>query len=697
MTETGLPLAAAIRPGGAKPLRAKPFRLARYFALSSLAIILVLLPVLLGIYRHLAFQALRDQQARKNVALAQLFANTTWTRYNTFIRGASSLTRGEVLARPEIARLRAEILEQMHGLDVVKVKLYGLNGMTVFSTEEAQIGEDRGKNSGFASAVGGTVATAVVFREQFSAFEETIFNRDLVSTYLPIRRSHEAPVEGVIEVYADVTDAVRELEATQWKIVGTVVAGLALIYLVQFLLARKAEELIAQQAEEVRQAHEALLRYQERHDPLTGLPTRLDFEEDLDRELKVNRRNKTRCAVFAVGFDRFKEINDSYGHPIGDALLREAAMRLRSALRETDLAARSAGDEFLVSISGLTGVDVLAGLAEKVRQAILTPGYSLGGHELLPSASLGIAVSPDDGNEAAEMIRSAGAALHHAKTTGRGRCEFHAPEMNRRALHLIQMETRIRQAIDSGSFSLAYQPQVDLATGAIVGAEALLRWNHEELGNIPPAEFIPVAEERGLIVPLGNWVLDEACRQHRAWRTEGLPPIAIAVNTSPRQFATGDVVREAIRCLARHGMPAGLLELEVTESTTMDGTADVLRMLHALREAGIRLSLDDFGTGYSSLSLLKRLPIDRVKIDQSFVRGLPADEDDIAIASVVIEMGKALGLKVLAEGVETVGQLDFLRLRGCHEVQGFYFARPLPPDDFARFFLERTAPLQLDA
>jgi EAL domain-containing protein (putative c-di-GMP-specific phosphodiesterase class I) len=257
--------------------------------------------------------------------------------------------------------------------------------------------------------------------------------------------------------------------------------------------------------------------------------------------------------------------------------------------------------------------------------------------------------------------------------------------MNSRVLDLLATEHRLREALERHDFRLHYQPQLELGTGRLVGVEALIRWQHADLGSIAPIQFIPIAEERGLIVPLGNWVLEEACRQHRAWRDEGLPAIPVAVNVSPRQFAQGDLVEEAKRCLRTHDLAPGALELEVTESTTMDGTDEVIRTMRALQAAGVRLSLDDFGTGYSSLSQLKRLPLDRVKLDQSFVRGLPDDGDDSAIAGVVIEMGRALGLRVLAEGAETLRQVEFLQERGCHEAQGFYFARALPPAELARF------------
>ncbi|MCM2255074.1 MAG: bifunctional diguanylate cyclase/phosphodiesterase [Vicinamibacteria bacterium] len=679
-----LPEAIAAEPPVARS--PAPFPLVRHLALTGLVGVLVLLPALVGFSRHISFHALEEQQIHDNVALTQLFANSmAWTAYADFVREARALSPGVLARRPEIAALRADLARRMRGLNVARVKLYDLSGLTVFSTEASQIGQLRGDNAGFQAARGGRPASQIVFHEQFSSFEGEVADRNLVASYVPLRRSLGAPIEGVLEVYSDVTPYVAKLEATQWQILAAATGGLGLLFTFFFLSARRAEALIRRQARQVSAAHESLLRYQARHDPLTGLPVRLAFAEAMDRELRTAQRSGARCAVLAVDVERFKDINDSYGHATADELLREVAGRLRKCIRVGDLAARAVGDEFLIGLPGVAGVEAVTHVAEKVQREVFGERFAVASGPHALSASIGAAVSPEDGTDAAEMIQSASAALHQARRLSARPCQFHAAEMNSRVLDLLATEHRLREALERHDFRLHYQPQLELGTGRLVGVEALIRWQHADLGSIAPIQFIPIAEERGLIVPLGNWVLEEACRQHRAWRDEGLPAIPVAVNVSPRQFAQGDLVEEAKRCLRTHDLAPGALELEVTESTTMDGTDEVIRTMRALQAAGVRLSLDDFGTGYSSLSQLKRLPLDRVKLDQSFVRGLPDDGDDSAIAGVVIEMGRALGLRVLAEGAETLRQVEFLQERGCHEAQGFYFARALPPAELARF------------
>jgi len=676
------------RSTAAAPQPKSSFRLIRYFSITSLVGVLIVLAVLLFFYRQFAFRALESHQTRNNIAITQIFASTLWPKYASYVKSASAIGKSELQQRPEVARLREDVLQQMAGLSVVKVKIYNFDGLTVFSTDPKQIGEDKSANSGFLQAKAGEVASEITFRDHFDAFEQVINDRNLISSYIPIRTDRSLPAEGVMEVYSDVTDYVAELERTTWEIAAGVLGSLAFLYLFLFALVRRADRVISAQSEEVRVAHEAMLRHQSLHDALTGLPNRRSFSELLDGIIRTAKRNGKKCAVLYLDLDGLKDINDSLGQVAGDQVLKEVAKRLQALLRATDVVARIGGDEFVVAlpeISGARGGEHIVYAAEKIRDAVSHKAYAAAAHELALTTSIGIAIYPDDGSNAVELIRSADAALHHAKKTGRNNYQFHTADMNARALGMLLMEHDLRRALEGKQFLLHYQPQVDLNTGRITGAEALIRWRHPERGLVSPAQFIPIAEERGLIVPIGEWVLQEACRQNKEWQEAGLPSISVAVNLSALQFQKSNLAQEVARILRGCGLAAEHLELELTESAIMRDADRTIAMMHALKGIGTTLSLDDFGTGHSSLSQLKRLPIDKLKIDQSFVRGLPDDADDLAISSAIVAMGKAMKQTVIAEGVETRAQREVLQSLRCDEIQGYLVAKPMPSADFARF------------
>jgi len=422
------------------------------------------------------------------------------------------------------------------------------------------------------------------------------------------------------------------------------------------------------------------------YDALTGLPNRSLLFSLLEQALIEAQRNQTHGAVLFVDLDRFKTINDSFGHAPADALLKEVARRLQETLRAEDVVARLGGDEFIVALFDITKREHAALVGQKILDALAEP-FQIEHHEVLLTASIGIAVFPDDGRDAETLLRNADTAMYRVKQTSGGPL-FYSQEMNLRSLERLKLEGALRKAVERQEFRLYYQPQVELATGRIVGAEALIRWHHPEQGMIPPTAFIPLAEETGLIVSIGAWVLDAACRQGRLWREAGYEDLTIAVNLSPRQFRPG-LSQLVNKTLERHDFPGENLELEITEGMLMHNSEAVMQMLEEFHQAGVRLALDDFGTGYSSLAYLKKFPIDNLKIDRSFVSGIPHDGDDSAIAKAIISMAKNLRLLVIAEGVETEEQLDFLRAAGCDEIQGYLFSPPVPVEDF-QLLLERN-------
>ncbi len=416
-------------------------------------------------------------------------------------------------------------------------------------------------------------------------------------------------------------------------------------------------------------------------DTLTNLPNRVQFIEHLEQAMVEADRHERLVAVVFLDLDRFKYINDSLGHEKGDLLLREVAMRLSGAIRRGDTVARLSGDEFALVLADMKHVDDAIHVAQKILD-VFHQSFHIAGHELFITASMGITLYPFDDRSAQDLLRNADVAMYRAKDTGKNNFQFYIAEMTAKATERLSLENDLRSALGQGELSLYYQPIADCKTGRIVGMEALLRWQHPKRGMISPALFIPLAEETGLIIPIGAWVLRTACEQCRAWQKRGFPSLSVAVNLSARQFHQKDLPASIYGVLQETGLNPGSLGLELTEGLVMQQAEASVNTLRELKAMDIRISIDDFGTGYSSLSYLKRFPIDVLKIDQSFVRDISNDPDDAAIAITIITMAHSLGLKVVAEGVETEQQLNFLREYRCDAMQGFYFSKPLPAEQF---------------
>ena len=436
-------------------------------------------------------------------------------------------------------------------------------------------------------------------------------------------------------------------------------------------------------------AQQRQLEYLAHNDPLTGLSNRTWFGHQLELAVQEAQGSGEHIAVLLLNLDRFKDVNDSYGHATGDEVLKHIARQVQSALRPGDVLGRLAGDELAVVARHLRHSDGAAAVARHLIAAVAEPWRSPDGFEVVAGVSVGICMYPEHADTAELLLQGAHAAVYGAKARGRGAWCFFHEAMTQAARERLALESRLRLALAQGHMQMYYQPQVDIATGRIVGAEALVRWNDPHEGVISPARFIPVAETSGVIGPLGEWVLREVCRQGQEWRHQGLPDLVLAANVSPRQFHLTDLAGCAAAALADSGFPAHLLELEITESALAERTDEARQVLVRLRALGLRIAVDDFGTGYSSLAQLKRFPIDVLKIDQGFINDIPHSEDDGAISAAIIAMGHSMGLSVLAEGVETEGQLAFLREKGCDSYQGYLCSRPLPAHAFAAMLRER--------
>ncbi|KMN49911.1 diguanylate cyclase [Chromobacterium violaceum] len=431
-----------------------------------------------------------------------------------------------------------------------------------------------------------------------------------------------------------------------------------------------------------RKAADERIQFLAHFDVLTSLPNRIHMQDRVELAIHNAVRDNQRLALLLLDLDRFKTVNESLGHSAGDTLLQVAADRIKSVMAPGEMLARQGGDEFIILLPVISDPGEAALAAERVRDVFANP-IELHNHVLTITPSIGISVYPDDGRDYETLVRNADAAMYHAKSSGRNSYKFYTADLNARAREILAIESQLRFALERDEFVLHYQPQVEMESGRIVGAEALIRWNHPSLGLLGPVRFIQVAEERGFIVQIGNWVIAEATRQLVEWRRAGLPELTLAINLSALQFRQPDLALQVKQALESSGLPGHALDIEVTESIIMEDAQATIQTIDNMKNMGLRLSIDDFGTGYSSLSYLKRFKADKLKIDRSFVRDIPQDADDSAIARAIINMAKNLNMQVVAEGVETMEQWQFLEQEGCDFVQGYLIAKPLPADDFA--------------
>lgn len=679
------------------------FNLTRYFSALSLLLILAAGIVLGGYFLRFSSHHLIGQAEYDNVALARFVYNTLQRDFTATVTTS--------YAEQDMARLRAAgaelmptVLALLMNSDVIKVKVYNRDGLTVFSTDLTNIGESVAHKPGFQAAQHGQVASDMHARDLFNAHDGERANIDFIASYVPMRDA-AGEIFGVFEIYRDVTLLVRRVNTTLWQVAITAAVALALLYLLQLLVVRRAQLILRRQAQELENANLELdRRVQERtaaleaeiaerrhaerrldhmayHDALTGLPNRLMFKEHLIQGLSRATRKNSRLAVLFIDLDRFKDVNDTLGHPAGDALLMAVTRRIKGCVRTSDTLARQGGDEFICLLEDLVEPDEARQVADKLLDLFRQP-FNIEGHELYLSASIGISIAPDDGSTVDILVRNADAAMYEAKFRGRNRSHFYTAEMTQEAQERVRMETLLRHAIHNQELSAHYQPKVDAHGGQFTGAEVLLRWNSNELGNVPPDRFIPLAEQAGLIVELGAWVLRAACRQLREWDAAGFYVPVLSVNLSVKQLERSDFIEQVTAILHESGINPARIEFEITESIIMS-IDDALGVLHRLRTLGVALSVDDFGTGYSSLTYLKALPIQTIKIDRSFVNGIGVNPGDEAIIRAVIELSRSLGFVTVAEGVETTHQAQFLRNTGCTRLQGYLYGKAVPAHELA--------------
>jgi diguanylate cyclase (GGDEF)-like protein len=511
---------------------------------------------------------------------------------------------------------------------------------------------------------------------------------DGVSRYTVARKLFEFPLAIVVGLSeAELFAPVAELQRVYLR--RAAIAS-ALLLIVVALLGRLSWQLqqARSRAMEERVEHARRVEYLAYHDALTDLPNRAFFTRLLAQSMLQARRYDRGLGLLFLDLDRFKMINDSLGHDAGDDLLKEVARRLQESVRESDVVARLGGDEFVILLPEVSSGSQISPIANKILAAVGSP-YTLAGQEFRITISIGISLFPEDGEDEETLMKHADVAMYHAKEQGKNNFQFYSEKLNIDSLERLALESSLRNALERGELRLHYQAKHDMVSGRVTGMEALLRWQHPDLGLIAPMQFIPLAEETGLIVPIGRWVLNSACKQNVAWQKAGLPALSVAVNLSARQFLDAHLLDDIKAALRESDMCPQLLELEITESMIMRDMARTVEILTELKRMGIRVAIDDFGTGYSSLSTLKLFPLDTIKIDGSFLRDLERSNGDKRLLEAIIAVGKSLGLTVIAEGVETLSQIAFLRSRACDGFQGFYMDRPMPADEFAEMLGER--------
>jgi diguanylate cyclase (GGDEF)-like protein len=472
---------------------------------------------------------------------------------------------------------------------------------------------------------------------------------------------------------------------------GWAAFGSLLVVTLAGLLGRMSWQLAQGRAREgeTKLKHAQRVEYLAYHDGLTGLPNRSMFSKALSQSISEAHRYDRRLAVVFLDLDRFKQINDTLGHEAGDQLLKEVATRLKGCVRDSDTVARLGGDEFVVLLPQLEDEKYAAIVAQKILAAAARP-FSLMGQEFRVTASIGISTYPQDGLDEQTLTKNADIAMYQAKAEGKNNFQFYSEKLNANSLERLTLESSLRHALERNEFRLHYQAKRDIASGRVTGMEALLRWEHPDLGTVAPMQFIPVAEETGLIVPIGKWVLKTVCLQSIAWQSQGLPALSIAVNMTARQFLDEQLLNDVASILEETGMVPHLLEIELNESLLIHDVENTMRILTGLKAIGVRIAVDDFGTGYSSLAMLQRFPLDTIKIDRSLMRDFLGTKDDTGLADAIIAMGKSLSLTVVAQGVETKEQAEHLRLHACDELQGFYFKKPLPVDEFTQLLRDQA-------
>ncbi len=670
-------------------VRARSF--GRMFWLISGIGTLVTVVLLIALYEWQGRRAIREEAERTDRQFVQMIGNVLWVKYSDFLVEAQTISTDELRQHPGHTDLHETVVHALRESNVLKVKVFSSHdGRTLFSTESKQIGAPY-QSPAYLEALAGRSGSELTFRDTFNGVRGVVESRDVLATYLPYYASPDAAQASkpdiVVEVYTDVTERVATHQRSRFMLAAGVMGSLALMYTLIWALGRSATRRLEVAANEKKE-QEQRIHHQAYHDNLTGLPNRVSFQEQCATLGALSAPKP--WGLLYIDLDRFKPINDSLGHSVGDIVLKKAATRITASMRNEDNVYRVGGDEFLV----LVQTEDLAALETASRRivATLAKPFNIDGLEIALSASVGIARWPADSAALDHAVGCADLAMYSAKRAGANQHAFYSADMKHKSDEQVRMLNGLRVALANDEFVLHYQPRVNSHTGDVESFEALLRWQHPELGLLQPARFIGVLEDSPLIVDVGAWVMETAAMQLAQWHREGHPHLRISVNVAARQFRAKQLVETVEHALARSGIEPQALELEITEGQLIHDLENATQTVRRLKTLGVMLSIDDFGTGYSSLSYLQELPIDCLKIDRAFVKDLEDGALQNNIARTIASLAHSLEMKVVAEGVETDTQAALLRGWGCEQLQGYLFSRPVPACDAALLLKPVTPP-----
>ena len=658
----------------------KTCNLTRNYSVASLIGIVLVAVSLVYFYQATETKALMERESQANADLARTIANTFWPKYADFISHAGEIPIGLLASQPEIEQINQDILHKIRGLRVAKVKIYDLNGLVVFSTQASQIGDNKAHNSGFQDARGGRVASEIIFRDSFSSFEGSIYDRNLVASYVPVRSSFDQPVEAVFEIYSDITPLLGDIEKTRNHILLVITSLMVMLYLFLLLIVRRAQKQLDANAVMQRRDQQHRLDYLEYHDEVTGLLNRKGLLRQMQHYvLADNSDSSVGLGVVAIKLRNLGAISGGLGHQRVKHLLRLAAERIKGCASQHENVSHLDSSEFVLIVENLFSDSELDFLVDKLNHFFAEP-IDVDGKSVALSIAIGVD-SSWGGKSCESLVNNALLALSECKVLEKHYLRYD-DSMELKKQEYLNLEIEISRALQQREFTLYYQPKVNVQSGEVTGMEALLRWQHPQRGLVMPGGFISLLEERGYIIELGEWLLHEACKQCRTWHQEGHEHLRVAVNVSLKQLDSKAFVKSVAEALSESGLPPQALELELTESILVKDTERVTAMLRELKGLGVRLSIDDFGTGYSSLGYLTQFPFDYLKIDRTFIRDMMHNHDHEVLTGAIITMAKSLNMGVVAEGIETQEQLRLVRDMGCDEVQGFYFSQAVEPAHF---------------
>ena len=663
--------------------RTQPARILRNFVVISLLIMTCATVSLTWFMHWISMEYLYQTGEAGNVAKTKWLAQELWKKHGDTLKSVLQKSDSPKLQSNTITSINSYLFGKLVDSKTLKVKIMAMDGTVIFSTDATEIGTNKAESKKFQRASKAETVSVFSFKDRVYAQSEMVFNRNVVSSYIPVFEGNSKNVIAVAEVYTDVTELVESADQVQLYFLIAVIIAAMIVFIVLVMFVYKSSQTIHSQQEQILK--------QATHDELTGLPNRTQFYQQLTSIVDKASREKAHIALLLVDIDHFKDINDKFGHSYGDELLKVVTLRIRKSIPESYLLARLGDDEFAILCDHNTGRSEVMQLATSILDKVQQP-VTIDAEYVTPTICIGISVLNDDSESVTELLQHADAALYQAKSMGGSQSKAYAGSFGMRNLQVYELEYELTRAMEESEFLLYYQPKVDVTTGQIVGAEALMRWNSYTRGFVSPADFIPVLESSGMIHQVGAWVLHQACLTIVEWKSNDIPVVPVSVNVSAEQFKDPDFVSTIEKSLQETGVEPSLLELELTESCLMEDAEVTLALLNRVKELGVSISIDDFGTGYSSLSYLKRFPIDVLKIDRSFIHEVykRTSNDNAAIVTAIMSLSHSLRMDVIAEGVETAKELAFLNALGCRIVQGFLFSEPLPQEAFEDMLIDNA-------